>query len=251
MKIMKTNNNEPHIFPGWKKILKNPEAKIFLLGLLSLSIILGWALCFPDSNTVRGGRIFKIFGVHLVSGRLGGLSMAKQYSFTDFQAIFLAFLIECTIVSIFFSIFSLSYRNYIRIPIFQKSLNSIQSSAEKHHPSMVRWGIPGLFVFVFFPFMMTGPVVGSVIGLLLGMDVWLVMSVVMAGTLTAIVIQTLLLKIMLKWASSFTGALPIIIISGLILILVIMRLKTFKQLLYDALSSRKEQQDSSPHKKEK
>ena len=50
---------------------------------------------------------------------------------------------------------------------------------------MMRWGIPGLLLFVWFPFWMTGPVVGSAIGYLLGLPAWLTISVVLIGTYIA------------------------------------------------------------------
>jgi len=62
-----------------------------------------------------------------------------------------------------------------------------QRYAEAQRPRALRWGIPGLLLFVWFPFWMTGPVVGSIIGFLIGLGPWTTMAVVLAGTGLAIV----------------------------------------------------------------
>ena len=53
---------------------------------------------------------------------------------------------------------------------------------------MRRYGIAGLFVFVFMPFWMTGPVVGAIIGFLIGLRPAVNLAVVLSATGLAIVI---------------------------------------------------------------
>ena len=58
-------------------------------------------------------------------------------------------------------------------------------AAERHHVKVRRYGTIGLFIFVWFPFWMTGPVVGSAIGYLLGFPAWLTLIIVLTGTYIA------------------------------------------------------------------
>jgi hypothetical protein len=62
----------------------------------------------------------------------------------------------------------------------------IHSAAEAHKDRVQRYGVIGLFLFVWLPFWMTGPVVGCVIGFLLGLRTWVNMATVLAGTYAAI-----------------------------------------------------------------
>jgi hypothetical protein len=49
-----------------------------------------------------------------------------------------------------------------------------------------RFGIAGLFLFVFVPFWMTGPVVGAIIGFLIGLRARTNLAVVLSATYVAI-----------------------------------------------------------------
>ena len=63
----------------------------------------------------------------------------------------------------------------------------IREVAETRKDTVRRYGIAGLFVFVWFPFWMTGPVVGCVIGFMIGLRTWLNITVVLSGTYVAII----------------------------------------------------------------
>lgn len=58
---------------------------------------------------------------------------------------------------------------------------------------MVRFGIVGVFIFVFVPFWMTGPVVGAIIGFLIGLKPRVNLPLVLSATYVATVVWALLL----------------------------------------------------------
>jgi hypothetical protein len=66
-----------------------------------------------------------------------------------------------------------------------------------------RFGVAGLFVFVFMPFWMTGPVVGAVIGYLLGLPTRTTLAVVLAGTYAAVAVYALFLDQVDAWTSAY------------------------------------------------
>jgi hypothetical protein len=84
-----------------------------------------------------------------------------------------------------------------------------------------RYGIIGLFAFVWFPFWMTGPVVGSVIGFLLGMRIWLNMTVVLTGTYVAIVGWAFLLRHFHKQVASYSSYAAMVLTALLIFVIIV------------------------------
>jgi hypothetical protein len=75
-----------------------------------------------------------------------------------------------------------------------------------------------LFIFVWFPFWMTGPVVGSVIGFLLGLKVWLNMTVVLAGTYVAIIGWAFFLRQLHDQVASYSSYAAMVLMVLLIVI---------------------------------
>ena len=70
---------------------------------------------------------------------------------------------------ILYPLFVLSWNRLIDIGRLGPYLARVHASAESQQGWVRRFGIAGLFLFVFVPFWMTGPVVGAIIGFLLGL----------------------------------------------------------------------------------
>ena len=84
---------------------------------------------------------------------------------------------------------------------------------------MVRhFGIAGLFVFVFAPFWMTGPVVGAIIGFLIGLRPWVNLAVVLLSTYIAIGVWALLLNELNIWAATVNQFAPYALVLAIVLI---------------------------------
>jgi uncharacterized membrane protein len=110
-------------------------------------------------------------------------------------------------------------------------------TAQKEKTRIKKFGIIGLFLFVMFPFFMTGPVIGAIIGYLLNYKAINNFFIVFSGTLSSIVLyafvgnnilnfinQYIDIEVLKKWSS--------IIIGVLIVIFLIYHLKTVKAYLY-------------------
>ncbi|MFW6162503.1 MAG: small multi-drug export protein [Planctomycetota bacterium] len=95
-----------------------------------------------------------------------------------------------------------------------------QRYAEARQATIMKWGVPGLLLFVWFPFWMTGPVVGSVIGFLIGMRPWVTMAVVLAGTSLAIVCWVYVLDQMFVQLRALGPYVPFVFV-GLILLIAV------------------------------
>jgi hypothetical protein len=101
----------------------------------------------------------------------------------------------------------------------------MQHAAETHGGTVRKFGIAGLFAFVFVPFWMTGPVVGAIIGFLIGLRPWVNLGVVLGSTYIAIGIWALLLNELNVWAATVNQYAPyalflaIVFIAGVMVLL--------------------------------
>ena len=76
-----------------------------------------------------------------------------------------------------------------------------------------KYGKYGLFIFVWFPFWMTGPVVGSIIGFLIGIRHYQTMIIVITGTSLAIVVWTYFIKELLSLLHHISAYAPYILLA--------------------------------------
>ena len=122
---------------------------------------------------------------NIIFGRAVSLSMGYASGYGHALVVSVNMWVETVLVLLFYPIFVFSMRKLVVFPKLKRFLDRTSAVAEHHYDKVQRYGIIGLFVFVWFPFWMTGPVVGSAIGYLLGFPAWLTMSVVLTGTYIA------------------------------------------------------------------
>jgi uncharacterized membrane protein len=121
------------------------------------------------------------------------------------------------LVLLFYPLFVLSMNRLLVFPRLKRFLDNTRAVAEHEQVKVRRYGIIGLFVFVWFPFWMTGPVVGSAIGYLLGFSPVLTVSVVLGSTFLAIAAWSYFLFDLYAQAMQFATWAPAVIIGIIIL----------------------------------
>ncbi len=173
--------------PIWRQLFKTTEGHILLLGiavavagLIVMGLIAFWS---PDSSRMIGAMTF----FNIVFGRIVSMSVGYAGGYGHELVIPVNMWVETVLVLLFYPVFVFSMRKLVVFPSLKRFLERTRAAAERHHDKVRRYGIAGLFIFVWFPFWMTGPVVGSAIGYLLGFPAWLTVSVVLAGTYVAMV----------------------------------------------------------------
>jgi uncharacterized membrane protein len=119
---------------------------------------------------------------HVIGGRFAGISTGYALEMAPWLIMVANLAIEAVLVLHFYPLFVLSYKKLIVIEPLKDAMAGAQHYAEAHQARIRAYGIPGLLLFVWFPFWMTGPLVGSVIGFLIGLRPWTNMAVVIAGT---------------------------------------------------------------------
>ena len=215
------------------------EVKILFLGLVltALTGIYFLYLLFTDPG------LYKVLSstaiIHLMGGRALGILTCLSAGISLFYTIIYNFFLEVVIVLIAYGIVVLVMRNIIQPKLFDKAVRQAELTAQNQKTKIKKYGSIGLFLFVMFPFFMTGPVIGAIIGYLLNYKVVNNFLIVFSGTLTSIMIYALIgnnfinfinqyiqIDVLRKWGG--------IVIAVLIVVFLIYHLKTVKTFLYRA-----------------
>jgi uncharacterized membrane protein len=213
------------------------EVKILFIGLAlaALNGIYFLYLLFTDPDLYRVLSSTAI--IHLMGGRGLGILTCLSAGISLFHTILYNFFLEVVIVLIAYGIVVLVMRNIIQPKLFHRAVRKAELTAQSQKTRVKKYGSIGLFLFVMFPFFMTGPVIGAIIGYLLNYRAVNNFLIVFSGTLTSILIyafigdniiifinQYIQVDVLKKWAG--------IIIAVLIVVFLIYHLKTVKAFLY-------------------
>ena len=188
-------------------------AGLILSGLLLLAFGIGWTL-FPDLILQYAA----MTGLNLVIGRGAGLSFGYASGMGHLQVVPLNMLVETLHVLVVYPLFVLGWRHLLDLPALKAFVARMHAAAEQRGGQVRKFGIAGLLVFVFVPFWMTGPVVGSIIGFLIGLRPWVNLAVVLLATYLAIGVWALLLNELNAWAAAFHRLAPWALLAAIVLI---------------------------------
>jgi uncharacterized membrane protein len=177
-------------------------------------------LLSPDESQLLIG----LTAIELTFGR--GLAMTFGYTegLGHSTVIPICIIIETIYVLILYPLFVFSWRRLLVINWLKKTFERTQRAAETHKDKVQKYGVIGLFVFVWFPFWMTGPVVGSVIGFLLGLRLWINMAAVLAGTYAAIIGWAFVLRQFHKQVASYSSYAAMVLMALLVFVIIIVHL---------------------------
>lgn len=185
-----------------------------VLGALMLAAFgIGWQL-FPELTLVFGA----MTGLNLLIGRAAGMSFGYASYLGHLQVIPVNMFVESVQVLVVYPLFVLSLQNLVDLPRLKPYIARMQGTAEAGRGAVSKFGIAGLFVFVFIPFWMTGPVVGALIGFLIGLRPWVNLAVVLSATYVAIGVWALLLNEFSAWASAYHRLAPFALVLAIVLI---------------------------------
>lgn len=205
----------PSILPT---LLKSAEGRMLLAGLALAGLLLlgfgvGWTL-FPDSILQYAA----MTGLNLLIGPGAGMTFGYASGMTHLQVVPLNMLVETLHVLVFYPLFALSWQHLFDLPALKSFVARMHEAAELRGGMVRKFGIAGLMVFVFVPFWMTGPVVGSIIGFLIGLRPWVNLTIVLLSTYVAISLWALLLNELSAWAATFNRMAPWALLVAIVLI---------------------------------
>jgi uncharacterized membrane protein len=190
-----------------------------LTALMFLAFGVAWHL-YPDKVLPY----VAMTGLNLIIGREAGMSFGYASGFSHARVVPFNILVETIQVLVVYPLFVLSSRHLIQLRILQPYITRIQEAAESRGGVVRHFGIAGLFIFVFAPFWMTGPVVGAIIGFLIGLRPLVNIVVVLTATYIAIGIWALLLNELNAWAATVNQFAPWALVLAIVLIAVAMHL---------------------------
>lgn len=175
---------------NWRRIFGSLEGLILAIGILSallgLSLIGVLAIWSPELSGIIGSMVFS----NLMLGRSISLLIGYAAGQGHFLVISVNLLTEAILVLLFFPLFVFSLNKLPLFPKLQNLIGRVHRQAEKHQDWVQRYGVIGIFLLVFFPFWMTGPVIGCALGCLIGLRPLVNLITVLSGTFLA----------MLAWA---------------------------------------------------
>lgn len=206
---------------------------LFLSGLAGLYLLY---LLFTDPSLYRALSSAAI--VHLMGGRALGIAACLSSGISLTYTILYNFFLEVVIVLVAYGFIVLIMRNIIQPKLLRSTVRQAELTAQNQKTNIKKYGAIGLFIFVMFPFFMTGPVIGAIIGYLLNYKAVNNFLIVFSGTLSSILIYSLFgrkifdfvnryihIDLIKKWGS--------IIVVILIVLFLIYHIKTVKAFLDD------------------
>jgi uncharacterized membrane protein len=204
---------------SWKSVLRTPEGLVLLAALfLSLALLAALAVAAVWSPGY-GQLLAAVIATNLVFGRVTAMSLGYATGLDDLTVILANLLIETILVLAFYPLFVFSWRGLLEVKTLRPYLRAVREAAERHHTTIRRYGLIGLFLFVWSPIWMTGPVVGCAIGVLLGLGMRVTFAVVLAGTYVAILVWALAMRQLHDQVAGFSPFGPLALVAFLVAII--------------------------------
>ncbi len=204
--------------------MASPEGRIFLIGSILAMLYAVWLVSSFFATREHFEVYFGMTVSHVFFGRAAGMSFGYALDYGHPVVILVNLAIETILILLFYPLFVFSIRRLLVVGFLKRYMDRMREAAEANQAKIRRYGIPGLFVFVFIPFWMTGPLVGSVIGYMMGLRLWLNLSIVIGGTYFAILAWAVLLKELRDHLASVSAFAPFLLVVVVIAIVVLGRL---------------------------
>ena len=178
----------------WRELLATPEGYILQIGLimsLFFTTLLGLGyIYYPEKAHVFTG----MSATNILFGRAAGISFGYSFELGNILVIITNIIIETILVLIFYPLFVFSWNSILVIKPLRRIMERTSIAAETHQDTIRKYGIIGLFMFVWIPFWMTGPMAGCAVGYLLGLSPWKNLTIVLSSTCLAVICWALLLR---------------------------------------------------------
>ena len=201
-------------------LLSTPEGCILLIGVALALIYTLWLGVLFVTSPDRAQVLVGMTATAIMFGRAASMAFGYTVLLGHGTVIPVLIIVETIIVLIFYPLFVFSWRHLLVVKWLKKFFDRIQKAAEKNKDFVRKYGIIGLFGFVWFPFWMTGPVVGCVIGFLLGLPAWINMLAVLLGTYVAIVCWALLLHTVNQQVAQYSPYAAMILTAVLVVVII-------------------------------
>ena len=188
------SNNSYEENHDWRKLLATSEGRILEIGLIIALLfitVLGVGYIYYQE---KAHVFIGMSATNILFGRAAGISFGYSFAISNVLVICTNIIVETILVLIFYPLFVFSWQSILVIKPLRKIMERTNTAAEAHQDTIRRYGLIGLFMFVWFPFWMTGPMVGCAAGYLLGLSPWKNLTIVLSSTCLAVICWALLLR---------------------------------------------------------
>lgn len=218
------------------KLFHGREGNIFILGLFLIFSLLTFIIISYQIDTNFTNKVTGIVFTNLFVGRVPALSFGYAANLPHFIVIGTNVLIEFILVTMIYPLFILSFNGILKVKVLENFFNEVKAKKHQHQEQFDKYGAFGLFIFVFIPFWMTGPIVGAIVGFLIGIEHYTIIIVVFIATTIAITLWGLFLQEIIDFLMVFDSQLVWILLFIVVAGLLILRFKKplirfFKNLL--------------------
>lgn len=181
--------DEAHSPEAWSlraSLVRTPEGRVLFLGIAITLLFALWVVVSPLFMDSQPHVLLMMTLAEIGPGRAAAMTLGYTNGMSHATVVPVVMVLETILVFLFYPLFVFTYNNLLTARRLRKTIEQVRAAAERHKDKVQKYGIIGLFTFVWLPFWMTGPVVGCVIGFLLGLRTWVNMVTVLAGTYVAI-----------------------------------------------------------------
>jgi uncharacterized membrane protein len=201
-------------------LFRVPEGRVlfmgFALAMIYILVLAVTTLRSPDLAQELVG----MTAINVLFGRAAAMSFGYSVGHGHTLVISVNMIVETLFVLLVFPLFVFTWKHLVEFAWLRKPMKRLHEVAERHQDKIKKYGVPSLFLFVFFPFWMTGPLVGCVIGYLMGMRLALALSVVLGGTFVAMAAWALVLHEIHDQIAAYNPAASTMLVVILIIIAV-------------------------------
>ena len=208
-----------------EKLFKGKEGNIFLLGLFMIFILGVFIIVLYFINPLLASKITGMVFSNLLVGRVPSLSFGYAAELNHFWVISTNIYTEFIMVTILYPLFILSIKGIVKVQSLEKFFSQVERKKVIHKEKFDKYGRFGLFIFVFIPFWMTGPIVGSMIGYLIGMKHYTIIFTVFIATIVSITLWGIFLQEIIHLLISFDSQIVWLLLFVCVSALLIFRFK--------------------------
>ena len=206
----------------WKISLKSPEGLLFKISLSILALYLIFLLFGLYHNNDLFKNLLAMATTNLFFGRAAAMTLGYTLGLQKNLITYFVAFNEMLLVILFYPLFVFSIRYILVIPALEKFTKSIIETAEKYYPLIRKYGPIGIIIFVWFPFWMTGPVVGSAIGYFMGLSLAVNLLVIFCGNCVAVFFWSAVLYKLHVRITNINPILPAFVFIAFIVVILIL-----------------------------
>lgn len=187
----------------FKRLFFTAEGLILLLSALITISLVVFIIVYYFIDPIFANKVTGIVLTNIFVGRVPALSLGYAAELTHFEVISFNIIAEMILVTLLYSLFVFSYKGILKIKSLEKFFERVENKKDQHQEEFDKYGKLGLFIFVFIPFWMTGPIVGSIIGFLIGMKHFTVILIVFLALIVSISLWGLFLQEIIDFVIAF------------------------------------------------